>query len=141
MRVLMTVAAVLVVCVLAASPLAADDKKDQEALQGTWSVVKAIRGGKPKDDIKDDKLVFQGNKAIVKTSGGREETATFTIDSSKTPKNIDIMPDGGGEKKVLGIYKVEGGNLELCFSEKERPKEFGSPEGSLTFYIVLKRDK
>jgi len=135
-----SVVAMLVLVVVGLCPASADDKKDQDALQGTWAVVSATRGGKPNDSIKNDKLVFEGTTVTVKTASGRDEPATFKLDSSKSPKTIDIMPKEG-DQKIQGIYKLSGDMLEICFNRDERPTEFKSAEGSRNFLVVLKREK
>jgi uncharacterized protein (TIGR03067 family) len=142
MRIRTLLLGLLGVLVIGLAPLGADDKKDQAALTGTWAVTMATRGGKPNDNIKGDKLVLEETKFTIKSaSGGRDQTGTFKIDSSQTPKTMDLTSEKGDMMK--GIYKVSGDDLEVTFGRPgtDRPKEFGSKEGTETMHIVLKREK
>jgi len=122
-------------------PTRADDtKKDQEKLQGTWSVVSGERDGQPNDSIKNDKLVISGDKITVKKAAGSEETpVTFTLDATKKPKQMDVKAEG---MTLLAIYELDGDNLKLCFARgAERPTDFTAKAGSERMSAVLKRDK
>jgi uncharacterized protein (TIGR03067 family) len=122
-------------------PAAAQDKT-KEKLEGTWKVTSTTKNGKADEEIQGDSLTFKGNMATVK-SKKREEKATFKVDDSKAPRQIDITPEG--EKvTVAGSYKIEGDTLTLCFPKDPtgtRPTEFSSKEGSNLMLIVLKREK
>jgi uncharacterized protein (TIGR03067 family) len=133
----------LTVCLLAGSTFAQDDaaKKDMKLLEGTWTVESATKDGKDFDRIKNDKLVFAGNKLTVKMKD-RDENATYTIDPSKKPKTIDISTEGKMER-VEGIYEVKGDSLKICFGEPgtQRPDAFSAGDGTNRFLVVLKREK
>ena len=117
--------------VLAAGLLAAPVLKDdatKDKIEGTWVVVSATRDGKAHDEIKDDKVTFKDGTISIK-SKNKDETATYKVDASKKPKEIDITHEGG--KTLLGIYAVEGNTLKVCLcrTEDKRPTEFASPKG------------
>jgi uncharacterized protein (TIGR03067 family) len=120
---------------------AEDNKKDQEKLQGKWSVVSAERDGQAHDKIKDDKLVIASDRiTITKASGNEEPAVTFTLDATKKPKHIDVMVSG---MTMQAIYELDGDNLKLCFARPgaERPGDFTTKAGSERMLVVLKRDK
>ena len=127
--------------VAAGGTLRADDQKD---IQGTWKIVKSLRGGKEMPAEERDKvsLEFKDGKVIVH-EGAKDEPASFTLDVTTKPKSINIKPDKGADKEVFGIYELKGDSLKVCFGRDgtARPKEFASAEGSETMMIELKRDK
>lgn len=129
--------------------LAADEPKrdtavqdDQSALQGMWKTEKMIKGGNeaPADVIKTWKLECKG-KRFIPHGDKHDDPADFALDASKSPKTIDIKPEGGETMK--GIYELTGDRLKICFAEpgQNRPKEFKSPAGSDLILLVLKREK
>jgi uncharacterized protein (TIGR03067 family) len=125
----------------AASAAAQDAKKDQEKLQGTWTVVSCERDGAADDNIKNDKLVIAGDKITIKKgNGGEEEPVTFTMDASKKPMQLDISAKG---KTILAVFEVNGDDLKLCFGQPgtERPADFTAKAGSNRMFVTLKRDK
>ena len=65
---------------------------------------------------------------------------TFTLDSTKKPKAIDVDMDG---TPGVGIYSLEGDTLKICHSEGKdaRPTEFATKEGTKNSLLVLKRAK
>jgi uncharacterized protein (TIGR03067 family) len=112
----------------------------QEKIQGSWALVSGERNGKPLPDevIQQIKLIFAGNKLTTKHKD-RATEATFRLDASKTPKEIDLNMEGQVGK---GIYELEGDTLKIAHGEvgDARPKEFPKAGSGLTV-LVLKRAK
>ena len=91
--------------------VAADTKKDQESLQGTWTFVSTQVGGKgPMEEPKGTILIIDGDTFTVKKGDEIRIKGTFKLDPSKMPKAIDMTITEGKERdkdKVLhGIYEV-----------------------------------
>jgi uncharacterized protein (TIGR03067 family) len=130
----------LAACLLAAP---ADDTKDKKGpLEGTWVVVAATRDGKPHDEIKEDKLVIEGEMITIKTKN-KDEKATFKVDAKKKPAELDLTPEGA-PGSLKAIYQVEGDTLKICAAhdpEGARPTTFESKEGSGLMLVELKREK
>jgi uncharacterized protein (TIGR03067 family) len=131
MRSLFTVFALSLVLTCAAD--AQDDKKpdsksDQKKMQGTWTIEKFLREGKPfpEDRRKQILVIVKGNKMALKV-GDREEAIEFTLDPSKKPPTIDFVGRlGKQEVKSFGIYSLEGDKLTILRVEEggARPKSF-----------------
>jgi len=134
----LTAMVALGVLVLTASSAKADD---QEKFQGVWKADKAVEGGMETsaNEVSKMSIEFKGNKAIPRRGGRTEKDAEFKLDSSKSPKTIDIKEQGS--TTVLGIYEFDGDRLKICFAKEggERPTKFKSPEGSKISYFVLKK--
>lgn len=142
------------VLVLAAVVLiAADDdavKKEKAKLKGTWEVTAMEEEGKkpPLPEGAKVKLVFEADKLVFQFSIGDitdKKTATYTIDPSKKPATLDLVPEDGPEKgKMLPcIFIVDKDELKICAATKpgqDRPKEFATKEGSKSMMMTLKRD-
>src|SRR5262249_24121510 len=133
------------VLVLTTETVRSGDKKEQEKLEGTWSLVK-ITGGKSKNKDKEAKLTFKGNKHAIKKEGDKAEEATYSVDPTKKPKEMNLHVEKDGEKLTLkAIYELDGGTLKICLFEghkkamEDRPKELVANEE--TIVAVLKRDK
>jgi uncharacterized protein (TIGR03067 family) len=119
-------------------------KKDLEKLQGDWKVEKAQRGGMdaPANVLEKLTLVVKGDSMTVSEGGVRDEKAAITLDPGKSPAAIDIKPARAGRDTVLGIYKLDGDSLTLCWAKDgARPTDFASKEGSNHVLFVLKRIK
>lgn len=137
-------AAVLFLAVAASATRGQDDgAKAAKALEGTYEVLEAIRGGKPDEKTKDvTAFVIKDGEITIKTAE-RDETAKFTLDPSKKPAEIDITP---GNETVKGIYMTKetdkGLELTIAFArgKGERPKDFKG-EGADEMMVKLLRKK
>jgi len=127
-------------------------KDDLQKLQGTWLTVSLVSEGKTVVDEKlppkpgpVTKLIYEGNKWIVKVGDKTVATGTVKIDSTKTPKEIDILDESGAinDKSKLAIYELEGDTYKYCIAPagKPRPTEFSAKEGSGNALIVSRREK
>jgi uncharacterized protein (TIGR03067 family) len=145
-------------------------KFDQEKIQGHWKGVSAsIQGQQITDSIFKaigPSITFTDNKVIWKANpspeandafGGRlakfSLEGLFSLDPTKSPKTIDFTVLGKDPKTplgtpapraILGIYKMEGDSLEICFAmdpehAEERPAKFESVPGKFIAHIKLKR--
>jgi uncharacterized protein (TIGR03067 family) len=78
-------------------------KKDGELLQGTWIAVGAEFGGKKLDDAQvaffEWRYIVEGD-TIWTTSRGKDKDkgASFKLDPSKTPKEIDLFDEKERDK-------------------------------------------
>jgi uncharacterized protein (TIGR03067 family) len=119
-------------------------KKELEKLQGTWKITSLEVGGKPlPEDAVSGTFTLKGDKYTFKTDD-QEEEGTFKIDPSKKPPAIDLLIGSGMDKgkTQLGVYKLEGDRLTLCFAvagDKERPGKFATAEDSNQLLFGLKK--
>lgn len=117
-------------------------KNDSDSLVGTWKATSIEANGKTikGDDASRMEMQFKPDTLIIKGSFGddREESCTWKIDVSKSPKTLDFTP--GKHDPVLAIYELNGDELKICFikESKERPKEMSASKQTL---ITLKRAK
>jgi uncharacterized protein (TIGR03067 family) len=133
---------------LGAASLVADEKKELEALDGTWKVEAfTVDGMKLPDElIKKVMFVIKDGKYTITIDGKEEETGTIKLDPDKTPKTIEFGITGGKDKgkKQPGIYKLDGDTFTFCMAhpgETERPTKLESAKDSKTVLSVLKREK
>src|SRR5262245_45881986 len=131
---------------LAGAALAAGDdaaKEELKKFEGTWNLVMSEQNGMKSDPnfVKNGKMVIKGNKMTVYGGKVKSSEATITLNPSKKPKTIDAVQTYGGPKgtKAYGIYELDDDTLKICFSEKQRPKDFTAKKGSGRSSDVWKR--
>jgi RNA polymerase sigma-70 factor (ECF subfamily) len=110
-------------------------KTDLEKLQGTWVAVSLESGGgkAAEEEVKGLTLVVKDDKATMTSPDGRTDDGVLKLDPGKTPKEIDLVVNEGGQDKAHpGIYKLEGDTLTLCVSHPpdERPGAFATKDGA-----------
>lgn len=111
-------------------------KKDLAQLEGEWSMTAAERDGEkiPEGLLAGSKRVTKGDETSIHIGNQLFMKATFKIDPSKTPKEIDYDVKEGMNKgmKQLGIYEIKGDAVKFCFSApgEKRPSDFTTKEGS-----------
>jgi uncharacterized protein (TIGR03067 family) len=118
---------------------------DAEKLQGTWSVVSAVREGDPApaEAIKDWKVIFKKDEMTI-DFGVERGTGTFTLEASRTPKVlVQRQTEQGTTKEIRSLYKLEGETLSLCLrpGESTAPSTFDAKPGSGIVIIVLRRGR
>jgi uncharacterized protein (TIGR03067 family) len=132
-----------------------DSKKELAAFQGAWTFRIAQTEGWPVPIGKgpdktgqgsERKWVVKGNEIIWTSPDGKEVKASFTIDSTKVPKQIDFTFLSGANKgeKCMGVYEwsgADGKQLSLCVvdpgSKALRPKDISYETNGERSLIVL----
>jgi uncharacterized protein (TIGR03067 family) len=137
----------LTTVLIVAAPAPADDKKkDEEKIQGNWTVVSLVHGGTgaPDEEVKKFKFTIKDDTITI-NDGKKDEKATFKLDATKKPKTIDITPDPKDKGEMVpGIYELKDDELKICFTKGGkggRPSEFVSKAGSDYSLVILKREK
>ncbi|HLW68652.1 MAG TPA: TIGR03067 domain-containing protein [Gemmataceae bacterium] len=129
-----------------------DSKDDLKQMQGYWNVVALEADGRkaPDDAVKGMHVRIKGTEFEgIDPGEASGDKATIKLDSSKSPKQIDLVALTGKDKgkTIEGIYKLEKDRLMICMrgpeaAEKGRPKEFSSGDaGSGLGIMTLERVK
>jgi uncharacterized protein (TIGR03067 family) len=120
-------------------------KKDPPSIVSEWVGEKAVSGGRVKP-APEGGIVFSfsadGMLTVTEARREKPEAVPYKLDAKKSPAEIDITPQK--EEKVLGIYKIEGDTLTICFAggpDAKRPSKFESPEGERIILMTFKRAK
>jgi uncharacterized protein (TIGR03067 family) len=128
----------------------ADDQAVQEELkrqQGTWKAISSIYEGQeaPAEIVRSITRTVEKDHVVWKRDGKSFAGTRITLDPSRDPKAIDVIPDGGPnrDERVLGIYKLEGDRLTICMAApgKPRPTEFKAEKGSGWILRKFAREK
>jgi uncharacterized protein (TIGR03067 family) len=149
MRVPTLIAAVLVPMVALAAT--ADDKKataDLKAMVGKWKVEKSELGGKDITDVLQvlEFEIHAGGKYTAQHGNNKDE-GTFTVDPSKSPRQMVVKPMGGPNKgkTVKAIYKIDGDTLTICYDfsadKSDYPQKFESKPDTVLLLTTYKREK
>ena len=103
-------------------------QKEAAKLEGTWTATSWKRGPGEigKDQVDTELVITKGAYEFPRGINRISQKGTVKIDEAKG--TIDFTPADGPArgKTLLGIYKVEGNVLTLCFTGTggARPREF-----------------
>ena len=128
---------------LAVLPL---DAAERDELNGIWIAESAELGGQPfpEEIRKSFRLTLQDNSYVV-ASGKTQDKGTIKVDSTATPKTMDIRGSEGPNKgkEIQAIYEFDGTTLKICYdlSGKARPTEFQSTAANQHLLVVYRREK
>jgi uncharacterized protein (TIGR03067 family) len=126
-------------------------KKDA-GIYGEWVVQSMTMGGKQNARAPAE-TIYQftpEGQWLIRREGATAKSVPrdIKIDAKASPATIDVvypMPAAGGAapRNMLGIYRIDGDTLTLCFSPGggERPTAFESPDGARVMLMTLKRKK
>lgn len=124
----------------------ANDAPDGQAVQGSWTPVKAELGGQPMTPavLQSISLKLDGSRYEVSV-GGHLDEGTYTIDATSKPRSMTITgTDGPNNGKTFpAIYELKGDTLRICYdlSGKQRPAEFESLPGTKLYLVTYQRKK
>ena len=116
----------LLVGTLAGLAVAGDRTADP--LVGKWEVLSVIRGDMPDNDMRGAirEHLFGGKYTVTPPAGSKTPPVggTYTVDDTKKPPQVDMMPDNGKYKgqTLKGVYKVDGDSLVIAFAEPGQPR-------------------
>src|SRR5262245_51266890 len=121
-------------------------KTELKKLEGVWQITSGEQAGKPIERIQRDQVTVSGDNFTVHRDRKVEFTATIKLYPNKQPKAVDlrITSEKHKGKAVLGIYALNGDDLQFCFCEPgaaARPTDFSAKPGSDRLAGVLKREK
>jgi uncharacterized protein (TIGR03067 family) len=122
-------------------------EREKERHQGTWLVTSFVSDGTEASPeiVGSIQRVVKDDHVVWKRDGKNFAGTTMELDPARTPRTIDVIPDGGSSrgKRVLGIYKWDGDSLTICMAgvDQDRPKEFEAGKGSGRTLMKLKREK
>jgi len=140
------VAAFLALALPVASAADNDAAKTAKKIEGTYTVVSATRGGKPDEHAKDvESFTIKDGKITIAMKGGKDMTAKFTLDPSKKPAQIDLMPEDSKDETIKGIYETKdtdkGLELNIAFGREgsDRPKDFKGAADNETSVKFLRK--
>jgi uncharacterized protein (TIGR03067 family) len=123
-----------------------DDKADLKALVGKWKLEKAkLNGMDITEQFKTLDFEIPAEGKYTLKLGGQPDEGTLTVDSTKTPKHMEIKGTGGPNKgkTIPAIYKLDGDTLVVCYNlgGGERPAAFESKPDTKVFLATYKREK
>ncbi len=113
-------------------------------LQGTWEIVSVEKDGSalPTDDISGMTVVITGS-AYRLINKDNVSKGTFSLDSSKDPKQMDIRHQGenGDEHEMSAIYEATSDTFRVCYNPEggARPPSFSTKPDSGFLLVVYKR--
>jgi len=123
-------------------------KKDRKLYEGKWRVVSLeINGNKGGDEDSRKITIVNGpdDTWVLRLEDRILAKGTHTLDPTKRPKEIDVLPSEGELPLEVhpGIYEIEADTRKLCLAPngKPRPTAFESTAGSEHVLITFQREK
>ena len=127
----------------------ADDASDAaKKLEGTYTLVTGIVNGKKDDDkLKEITPVVIKDGVITIKNDKRDDDAKYTVDPSKSPKEMTLKTVRG-DSTLFGIYETmetpDGSQLTMAFTHGggARPKDFkGEGPDAVVLTVLRKKAK
>ena len=123
-------------------------KKERPTIVGPWASEKVTVGGKDQQTVAPDNIQFEFadyGTVVVRMGRDQPQSPAYKVNPKADPPEIDLTPAAGVKRPPsLGIYKLAGDTLTICFDQEPgaaRPKSFESPAGSAVLVLTLKRVK
>ncbi len=120
---------------------------DAVAIQGVWKPTTSSFAGftlspEQLSKSKSRYVIKKGFIELIDDSGPRGK-GPYRIDPTKRPRTIDFLHAEKDVVEAVGIYKLEGDTLWLCFryskEEKDRPTEFKPSTRGAVMFLIARR--
>jgi len=128
---------------LLASAAAEDEgEKELKKMSGNWVPTLMQLNGKkqPAEVVKAISLTIDGSKYNT-VVGQQKDEGTLKVDTTKTPREMDITPSVGEnkDKTIPCIYEFKGNELKVCYglNGSERPADFKAGEDGKGVYMLI----
>jgi len=129
---------------LSLSSALADDEGEKELkkMSGNWVPTLMQLNGKkqPAEIAKAITLTIDGSKYNTAV-GAEKDEGTLKVDTTKTPREMDITPSVGEnkDKTIPCIYEFKGNELKICYglNGSERPADFKAGEDGKGVYMLI----
>lgn len=124
---------------------------DAKALEGLWLEVEMEKDGNRlnKDALKNPlQMLVKGAEMWIGKDASEQmgRYKTFKLDSTKSPKQLDLTSHDGNEKgqTAAAIYKLDKDRLTICMpyftaDPSTRPAEFKTVLGDTLMILVFQR--
>ncbi len=107
-------------------------------LDGVWVAQQMVSRGQTAPDtvVANIRFTFKGDKVTIRGNRGddSEDICSFTIDTSASPRRIDIVNPNG--VTMEGIYEVAGDVLKIALG---RPRPADYTPGPAVIVFTLKK--
>jgi len=118
--------------------------KDVAALHGNWDVTSLeVEGAAMASGLFSGSGIIVDGVNFTTVAMGAAYGGTFTVDSSVSPKTLDLKFLEGPHSGMtsLGIYELDGSHWTIClaFAGLDRPKDFVTESGSGHALETLRR--
>ncbi len=144
---LLQISSALIAAAFATSAIASAQASALASLQGAWNLIAVTDEGStaPPDALRGAQAIFAGDKMTLVSPDGKDRTEySIKLDSTKSPKEIDLTPLAGSFKgqTAKAIYDLQGDTLRICQPEQPsqpRPTSLSAPAGSKLNLMTLKK--
>jgi uncharacterized protein (TIGR03067 family) len=125
-----TITFLLTIAWLAAANVNAQDDaaKEQQRVQGTWTIVSVELDGKNLDGFEGAKAVVKGDRVSVMFKQGFKFFRTFKVYTDTNPRCVDFLNADVKGDTSEGIYELKDNRLKILVNigdgAKERPTDF-----------------
>lgn len=116
-------------------------KAEVPSVVGTWSCQTMTRNGELKAVNGYSTFTFSAEGNFRLSIGGDDKPeGKYKVDPVASPAELDFNI-GGGKEFSLCIFKIEKGELTLCWDDiaRVRPKELGAPAGTTRVQLTFIR--
>ena len=120
---------------------------DGEKIQGSWKIESAQDSGRaaPEAEYKYVTIVITADKLTLTAADKVIGEMTYSLDTAKGWIDLKDARRSKSEHVSLGIYKLEGDDLKICYPEasNDRSTAFESKgdKSPNDVFLVLKREK
>jgi RNA polymerase sigma factor (sigma-70 family) len=109
---------------------------DAKLLQGTWKAAKVWLHGQEIPPVNLE-MSFAGDRFTMRADIMPPSSATFRVDSSKNPKEIDLFYPNGVTNR--GVYRLDGDHLQLSIDTDGRDRPANLAPNAFFYYELQRR--
>jgi uncharacterized protein (TIGR03067 family) len=111
-------------------------KPNLKRMQGEWVLVRRFIDGRERSRPESTTVTIESTRMAILTSTSPSSFSGGEWEITVYARHLDMKGPGN---ILLGLYRIEGDTMTICFSDKHRPTRFDGSKTGVQLWVLHKK--